>query len=199
MKKFTVKDFILSTSPCFGCRERLAFNMGSVDFSSRDPEFPISGVNTRPMVISEESSTIAIRTTYVSNLHLTIFHKTNRFQTTNLKGLKEFLKSKRVFINTQCRKCNSMINTQYLDLNLDRGFIKPVGISREDITVTDGTNNYMIHSSTLDGTSTIIVSKHDVRTVMSIPVRLEVPILPLSKFKNKEQLIEKIKLYLLFS
>lgn len=196
MKRFTVKDFILSTSPCFGCASRLSFSMGFADF---EPGIHTVSSFHKPIVITSEHSNVALRTTYNSSLHLTIFNKTNRFQTTDLQGLKEFLKSRRMFINTHCKKCNSKIDTQYLELNMDKGFIKPVGISGEDITISDETTNYMIHSSTLDGMSTIIVMKKKMSNVMSLPVRLEVPILPLSKFKNKEQLIEKIKLYLLFS
>jgi len=60
----------------------------------------------------------------------------------------------------------------------------------------------MIRSSTLDGTSVITPFSKEKRKMTHIPLpytRLEVPILPLAKFKNKDQLIEKIKLYLLFS
>lgn len=191
MKKFTIKDFILTTSPCFGCNQKLSFTIGLLNENEKTPHH-------KPIIIEPDVSIINLRTTYNSSLSISINHKTNYFKTNNLPELFKFLNQHQLFVSTNCKNCFSYIESQYLEFNTNKGFIKPVGISNEDIVLKENNTFYMIKSSSLEATSIITVTKFDGNNI-NLPIRLETPILPLYKFKNKQILIDKIKVYLLFS
>lgn len=196
MRKFTIKDFILYASPCFGCGEKISFWMGFTDLQDEKAQ-----LTHKPIMVTGDSSTLDIRTTYHGNLFLTINHKTNKFQTSDLQEFSVFIKKHQMFLQTNCKKCHMNIDSRFLEFNLVKGFIKPIGISYEKITLTDNINYYLIGSSYFENLSIISIIKKPTNyyDTSTTSLRLEVPILPLYKFKNKNQLIEKIKLYLLFS
>jgi len=92
----------------------------------------------------------------------------------------------------------SGIQSQFLEFNLDKGFIKPVGVSKEILIVKDDANMYQVTTNTAWGTTTVVVDRLD-RTTPTSPLVLNLPLLPLYKFKTKERFIEKIKTYITFS
>lgn len=194
MKQFTVKDFLTYNAPCFGCGDKINFYVAIQPSDQRRLIY----VPTKTLVVNKDSSSVNLITSYHGNLNLSIAHITNSFKTNDMTALINFFKSHKLYLRINCRSCHSLIETQYLDFNLIGGYIKPVGISKETITIIDDDSIYQIQSHTMEGTTNINVSKQNYKSLSS-PVHLQVPLIPLSKFKSKKELIEKIKLYLIFS
>jgi hypothetical protein len=64
--------------------------------------------------------------------------------------------------------------------------------------VSDEDNLYQINSSFLAEKSILVVDRLDKTRPLS-PITLELPLMPKHRFRDKQSLIEKMKLYVLFS
>lgn len=186
MRQFTIKDFISYNNPCFSCGESIHFNFVS------NEDHGTAGL--RPTV-KQEYTTVNLKKTYEQTLQLQVIHHSNRFASTSSKDLIKYLSEHKLSLSSNCNKCLSHIESQYLEFNLDKGYILPVGISRENLIVSEGAFRYHVYSSYFTERSMIIVDRLDKPTS---PVRLDTPLLTLSKIKTKDRLISKIKTYLLF-
>src|SRR5574339_191197 len=192
MKKFTVKDFIMYNGPCFNCRAKATIKIGSVtadEFGSTEQPALLTPT------ITNESTEVDLKINYNSGLKLTITNKTNKFQASSMRLLTEYLRDHKLFLKTNCDSCYTNMESQYLELNLLKGFIKPVGISRELLIVNDGVNLYQVHTSFLEDKSLVIVDR--VNKAMPItPVRMNLPPMPRYRFRDKEHFSDKMKTYL---
>lgn len=188
MKKFTAKDFIAYNNPCFSCGERISFRLGI--------EGPVS-TQLRPTV-KPEYTVVDLKVTYTITLQLWIFHKSNKIITSDTRGFADFLFDNKLYLHSRCDKCMTTIQSQFLEFNIDKGYAKPTGISREVLIVQDNMNLYNLQSSFIEEKSVLTVDRIDKTTPIS-PILLELPLLPMYKFKDKEQFLNKIKTYLTFS
>jgi hypothetical protein len=192
MKKFSVKDFISYNSPCFSCNSAILVRVG---VTHRDLTVPESSL--RPFIQSGHTE-IDLQITYNSMLKMAIDHKTNKFAVNDIGGLTKYLEDHKLFLELSCNKCYTTVTSQHLEFDLIRRFIKAVGISQENLITSDDSNMYQIHSSFIKDVSLVYVTKID-RAVPVSPIQFETPLMPLGKFKNKEHLINKLKLYATFS
>lgn len=191
MKKFTVKDFIAYNNPCFGCDEHISFKIGIVTDD-------LDGSAEMRPTVKPEYTVVDLKTTYNKILQLWIFHTSNKIMCSDGKDLAQFLTTNKIFLQSRCNKCLNGIQSQYLEFNLDKGFVKPTGVSREMFTIKDDTKMYQVTTNVAWGTTTVVVDRLD-RTIPTSPLVLNLPLLPLYKFKIKARLIEKIKTYITFS
>ena len=192
MKKFTVKDFITYNGPCFSCRAKVNFKVG-VTYINQS----IDSVHLVP-VVKNDFIEIDLKINYHDGLKLRIFPKTNKIQTSSMRGLTKYLDEHKLYLRTHCDHCYTSVESQFLEFNLLKEFIKPVGISREMVIVNDGNNMYQVHSSFIDESSVVIIDRIS-KTTPITPIRMELPLLPIYKFKTKERFLEKMKTYLIFS
>ncbi len=191
MKKFTVKDFIAYNNPCFSCGERISFKLGIVTNG-------LDGSSQLRPTVKPEYTVVDLKVTYDKTLQLWLFHNSNKFIASNPADFVDFNNSNHVFLHSKCDKCFSKIESQFLEFNIDKGFVKPVGISNEQLLVSDDTNRYVLTTNFAWGKSIVSADRIDMATPIS-PVTLELPPLPLYKFKTKERFLNKIKTYLTFS
>ena len=187
MKQFTIKDFIAYNNPCFSCGESIHFNFVS------NEENNTAGLKP---TVKQEYTTVNLKRTYEQTLQLQVIHHSNRFASTNSKDLVKYLSDHKLSLSSNCGKCLTHIESQYLDFNLDKGYILPVGISRENLIVSEDSFIYHVYSSYFTGQSMILVDRLDKPTSH---IRLDIPLLSLSKIKNRERLINKIKTYMIFT
>jgi hypothetical protein len=204
MKKFTVKDFIKYSGPCFSCGNKITIKIGSATEESAykgsanstapgSPGFPALLVPT----VTNEATEIYLKIGYRDSLFLRIFHKTNKFETSSASALATYLSEHKLFLNSYCSHCSSMIETVNLEFNFLKGFVAPVGILYENILVSEGANSYELSSFFHENNSMIIVNKRNQEANNSAILKL--PLLPLYKFRNRQHFIDKIKTYLIFS
>jgi len=192
MKKFKVKDFIEYNSPCFGCNNHINFKVGFIN--------TIEGVFSylpKPNVTPEYTE-IDLLINWSSSLTLHIFHKTNKFSTNNVKNLTKYLEDHKLFLYSNCDRCYTEITSQCLNFNFENGLISAVGLDAERLMVSDKEFSYQISSFYSTGKSNLIVDRIDKVKPIS-PLIIELPLLPKSRFKNRQHFLNKIKTYITFS
>jgi hypothetical protein len=192
MKKFTVKDFIDYNGPCFSCGNPINFKVGFLDLETKaDASY------LRPTVTANYTE-IDLRITYENSLKLYIFHKTNKILTNSNQALTKYLSSRKLFLSSVCDKCLTQIESQYLDFNVEKGFVSATAIATERLLVMDSHNLYQINSFFMANKSVLTVDKLDKTTPLS-PLTLELPLLPKYRFRNKDHFLRKVKTYITFS
>ena len=194
MRKFTVKDFIAYNNPCFSCSSNINFRIGFLDLETKAD---ISYL--RPTVTPNYTEVdLIIKYASTEALKLYIFHKTNKILTNSSQGLTKYLSGRKLFLSSTCDKCYTQIESQYLDINIDKGYIAAVGISSERLMVNDGDNLYQINSFYMAEKSNLIIDKLD-KVMPLTPFQLDLPLIPKYRFKDKAHFIQKMKTYLTFS
>lgn len=191
MKKFTVKDFLAYNNPCFGCGNQINFRIGF-----RDLENKLDIGYLRPTVTPEYTA-IDLSITYTDALKLYIFHKTNKITTNNPKALTKYLNSHKLFLQTICDRCSTQVESLYLEFDLAKAVVAAVGLSHERIRITDNNNHYELDTSFQADKTILLVDKG--KTMTANPTRLELPLLPRYRFRDRKHCLEKLKTYLLFS
>jgi hypothetical protein len=192
MKTFTVKDFIIYNNPCFSCGSKISFKIGSTH-----NELSFSPVYKKTTVTADHVE-IDLDITYRQTFKLYIVNKSNKILSPDMKSLTDYLSMHELFLSSRCDRCYTSIESYPLEFNLAKGFIKPVGINQENLIVTDDKNMYQIHSSFNQKISTATISKIN-KTMPISPARINLPLLPLYKIKNRDRLINKLKTLVLFS
>lgn len=194
MKKFTVKDFIAYNNPCFSCGNQINFRIGFLDLETK------ADISYLRPVVTPNYTEIDLIIKYANQdaLKLYVFHKTNKILTNSNQGLTKYLSSRKLFLSSTCDKCYTQIESQYLDINIDKGYIAAVGISSERLMVNDGTNLYQINSFFMAEKSNLIVDKLDKIKPLT-PFQLDLPLIPKYRFKDKAHFIQKMKTYITFS
>lgn len=187
-----VKDFIAYNNPCFSCGSAINFRIGVLNLEDAD-----EATSLRPMVFPNYTD-IDLLITYSNSLKLYIFHKTNKILTNDGQALTRHLSGHKLFLSSDCSKCYTQAQSLPLDIDLDKGLVKTVGLNTERLMVSDAKNMYQIETSFPDNKSVLSVDKLDSVKPMA-PLILNLPLLPKYKFKNKEHFINKIKTYTLFS
>lgn len=192
MKRFTIKDFIGFNNPCFNCGNNISIEVGVThsDITRQDTYL-------RP-TISTPCTEVDLRISYNSSLKLVIDHKTNQFMVNSIGALTNYFDNHKLFLESKCNRCQTFLRTQYLEFDLEKGFVRPIGLSREILHVSDDANLYVIASSYIEDRSHVVVDRIDKTTPLS-PIRFDAPLLALRRFKNKEHLISKLKIYVIFS
>ena len=191
MKKFTVKDFITYNNPCFSCGNKISFKIGSVNGANQPPVYIRS-------TVTPERTEIDLKVTYNDTLQLWIFHKSNKILSSDMRGLTDYLAGHKLFLSSRCDKCYTSIESHFLEFNLNKGFINPVGVSLETLMVYDEKNLYQVYSSFIKECSVVVVDRINKTTPIS-PMRFDLPLLPLYKFRDKDKFLNKMKTYLIFS
>ena len=194
MRKFTVKDFIAYNNPCFSCGSQINFRIGFLDLETKAD---ISYL--RPTVTSNYTEVdLIIKYANTEALKLYIFHKTNKILTNSSQGLTKYLSSRKLFLSSTCDRCYTQIESQYLDFNLDKGYVSAVGISSERLMVNDGDNQYQLNSFFMAEKTSLTVDRLDKVKPLS-PFQLDLPLIPKYRFKDKAHFIQKMKTYITFS
>src|ERR1035437_619941 len=198
MGRLTVKDFITYNNPCFSCDSSVKLTIDVDDYYQQNIiTDPIYTGSISP-VITNDSLKVDLKITYQSKLTLNIFHKTNKIQTSSLKGLTEYFQEYRLYLRSHCTRCNTQIISNYLDFNLAKGFVNPVSLTSETLCVKDSKNHYRINSYYASNESVLYTSNLGHPSFRE-PTVIKLPLLPLSKFRDKEHFLDKIKTLVMFS
>lgn len=195
MKRFTVKDFITYNNPCFSCGNPINFRIGFTD--KDNPQQMVSYL--RPTVTGLYTEIeLKIKYAHAEALKLLIFHKTNKILTNSNPALTEYLSRHKLFLTSSCDRCYTLVESQYLDFNLEKGHVNAVGLWIERLMVNDDANVYQINSNFLKNESELTVDRIDKVKPLS-PFQIKLSLLPRYRFKDKEHFLRKIKTYMTFS
>lgn len=191
MKTFTVKDFIAYNGPCFSCKSKINFQIG-VSFKTQQPSTYLVPI------VNNDFIDIDLKISYRNELKLKVFPKTNKFITSSMKGLTKYLEEHDLFLRSYCNNCTTCVDSQFLEFNLLKEFIKPVKINDERLIVQNGNLKYELYSSFSHENSSLVVYNTQTGNLTK-PIYIYLPLLPMYKLKNKERFIEKVKTYIIFS
>lgn len=196
MKKFTVKDFIDYNAPCFSCNSPINIHMGVIPMERADnPKLVGNTIILKPVITSEYTE-VDLKITYSDFLRLRIAHTTNQFSVNNLSSLERHLSSNVLFLLSKCDKCGTQVESENMEFDIERGFLKAFGLAVETIKMIDDKNHYVINSLFYQDKSNVVI----VNSSRSASVfNMDFPLLPMYRFKNKEQLLNKLRTYLTFS
>lgn len=200
MKKFTVKDFIIYNSPCFSCKGESNFYFEIDTTDTDNPNFT-SRISKRAMVITDYTE-VELVIHYANNLLIKIEHKTNKFTTSSMEALVKYLSNRRLSMRIVCARCAASVETNCLDFNLEKMFIYPTTINNESYLVSDIKYTYHVFSRFDFNKRTLLTISNNDKVKKNINTnaqQIELPLLPLYKFKTKEKFLNKIKTYLTFS
>jgi hypothetical protein len=193
LKKFTVKDFITYNNPCFSCGSKISFNFAfkSNDNSGLLPSYIRS-------TVTPERTEIDLKITYSNTLQLWIFHKSNKILSSDMRGLTDYLAGHKLFMTSRCDKCYTAITSDNLEFNLAKGFIKPVTLSHEAITLTDDKYIYTLSNHFTQDCSRLTIQRINKATPIA-PLMFDLPLTALYKFNDREHFINKMKTFIVFS
>lgn len=192
MEKLTFNDFINYNKPCLCGNESIEINLICID-------------NPYKIYITtyKDYTDYILGFTYSNSLSLRIFHKNNKFFSNNPARLTEYLSKYRLVLHSSCFKCISKFETYPLDFNIDKGFLMPLKIMQEHIRIIDGKKCFELLSYDSDKKSVIYSYENAVMQIDSSKKeknsKLTVPIIHRSKFKNKQNFIDKLSKLILFS
>lgn len=189
MKKFTVKDFIFYNGPCFSCGNKVIVKL----------VYAWGGFfKELPQTLLEDHIDLILKAKYADVLTLRIFVGSNKYQASDAEKLKQYLKTRDIYITSNCKQCRNVIESNKLDFD-NIGHCKAITINSEVLNVYEGDkDNYKIYNLVSDFTRNITEVSICHSKIDNV-FRLTIPLLPLYKFKNKERLIKKLKTYTIFS
>lgn len=207
MKHFTVKDFITYNNPCFSCGSKIELIFcvtnkvkSTNEVSEADPVFyqiPAANITRfNPVIDKKGNCNIKLITTYTSSLILNINLKNNKFITSDDSIFKKYLTTKDLYILSNCRTCGTYMITENLLFNLQNNFIKPFVVPDENLAVHDGDTLYSVFN--IDGGCSLSITNKNTQECI-FEVELSNQVITLSKLKNRDNLIRKMKTYLTFS
>lgn len=197
MKQFTLKDFIKYNAPCFNCGGKVEI-IFVTSFKGTEEEYVNhEGFNQSSItpIIFPKYTSINLLTTYRDILTLHIHHKDNKLETIKFPDLNNFISKNNIRLQSECHNCYNIIVTNYLKFNLDKKYLEPLTISHEKFNMITNNYHFSIITDFLDNSTKIHIRQNN---VYEPPIILNLPLLPLYKFKNKETLLNKINTLLLF-
>ena len=201
MKKFSVKDFVDYCHKCFICG-----NVANIEFMEMDIDH-VSGnkfkQNALKSEIHKDYVEIELRIRYADYINFKMFYKTNKFEINNVSGLNDYLKKHKLIISSICSDCPVAITSSPIKFNHQTARIEALEVNREVYNFIRNNKNYTLYSDHVSQSSKLTVSDplsappppNKVRSNESI----KLPFLPRYKFSNKEAMLDKIKMYLVFS
>lgn len=196
MRKFTVKDFILYDSPCFSCGKPILFKLCSKTNASNNHILGDEIYHTP--IISGSSLEVDVAIRYVGSVKLKIDCKTNKFNVTNAAGLTKYLADHKLFLDSYCNNCYTRVRSIPLKFNLEYGFIYPTEVLLEYVFMNDGNNVYALHSFADINKSELVVRRIDSSRTIA-PSTVQLPYIPMRKYRSRRKLLDKLKMYVLFS
>jgi hypothetical protein len=203
MKKFTVKEFLSYSCPCFGCGDAVSVLIGESyhDKDKLNHALLNGSIDTE---VSQQYLRVDLKISYKDALSLTIDHKTNRFATNNKNLLEKYLEEHTIYLISSCGKCYTTFESDDLRFNMTMEYIYAVEMRSEILAIKKDKQMFHLYSSYKKNETLVDVGKIDGSNQSKSPVImgtdiLTLPLLPAYKMKTKEALIKKLKTYLLFS
>lgn len=192
MDQFTVSDFINYNKTCFMCG-----NKSNIEYILNIEDEHDSHALITDFYKSKSDTSLKI--TYNSKLNFQIDFITNRFTSSSNDMLYQFLLVNNISINSMCINngytCSSVCSSK-LNFNFIDNFIKPIHIEYE-LFSHRGNSIYQLHSDYIKNSSKIIICENDHSS--NEVLNLNTKLLPRKNFKNKQELLDKLKLYALLS
>ena len=193
VKKLTIKDFIRYNSPCKSCgaRSQLFINYyETAEMTGVSHATPPTG-SVKTFILNGRICT-DLQITYKHSLRLSVVPESNMYFVNNAKAFRDFIKRYTVYCQLHCPQCKSYLSSSLFEFT--QTFLKPISVVLENIFIKFDTYDIVL------GTNQIKSQVHLVQNRGTQDNSLiKLPPTPLSDFKNREELVQKMKFLLTFS
>ncbi len=198
MRKLTLKDFLTFYTPCISCgaKASLVWIVNRKDVNGLMSMGLITG--EFPTNLNGKLLEINLKLTYFNKFSLMIDITSHAFISTDSAQFTQYIGESDCYIQLKCLKCNSQVLTNYLQFDLNRRILKPITIKGEQWHIMDDEHIYNIYTNMERDESEIIVDKINAPTPLS-PWRKVLESMPINRFNSKDDFLERIKTYMVFS
>jgi hypothetical protein len=149
--------------------------------------------------ITDQHIVVDLSIKYGSTLQLWIVPKTNKFLTNDNVRFSDYIAMFNIRLVAECN-CGTRYETNDLDF---QDFNKVIGatiLRYEYITFENKGTRYTLYSDFNTERTVAVVSKNDLALAKSTTtITFDLPLLPKYKIRDKQKLIDKLKLYCVFS
>lgn len=198
MRKLTLKDFLSFYTPCLGCgrkntitwivnyKEPMTVSPSSINLGEFSPN------------LNGKMLEIDLKVTYFNKFSLMIDIVSHKFITSDFQQFIKYTSDTNCYFQLKCVVCNSQVMSNNLEFDINKRLLKPLTIKGEIWHMTDDENFYSIFTN-MDKEETEIIVDRVNATKPLTPWRRIVETLPINRFSNKEEFLDRIKTYMVFS
>lgn len=194
MRKFTLKDFLSFYTPCLSCKNKVNITWSArktaLDFTASLGEFAPN--------FDGKHLSIDLKTTYYNKFSVMIDITSHSVISSDSAEFARYAAETECFVNLKCHKCNSYIASTQFKFDLNKRILKPFSIDSEMWHMIDDEHMYNIYTTMHNEESHIIVDKINATTPIS-PWQKKITAIPINRFMGKEDFLERIKTYMVFS
>jgi len=190
MRQLTIKDIASYYSPCLACKSKttLILSVYSAEFGYQE---------IVPKIIGK-SMNIDLKISYYSRFVLNIDIMSHKFLTSNITEFMKYAAENVFCLFVYCKSCHSYVETTKLEFNITDRILKPISLVKEGWSFIEDDSIYKVDTiMDLDQTKIVVDKISGVKPIS--PWSQIVSALPIHRFGSKENMIEKIKLYMVFS
>jgi hypothetical protein len=191
MRKFTLKDFMKYGDICFECDSPMKLKFERINLTDES-----RSKNVRIIKFDKNCLDLDLHLKYFDSLVMRINCSNHKFEVSDKKQFDNYQNIFQLRALTICDKCNiNLVKSNYLMFD-NLGFLHPISLYRENINIPnvsyDGKIRYYNIFTDFNKDITQIYEQFSQEAI-------NIPAISLYKYKNKDKLLEKIKLLFTFS
>lgn len=196
MRKLTLKDFLSFYAPCLSCGNKNNLSWIVIYKNKQLP--PNYNLGEFSPNINGKLLEIDLKTTYFEKFSLMIDIVSHNFISSDASQMMAYAMDTDCQVQLKCMRCNSQVISSKLEFDFNKRILLPLTVKGEIWHITDSEYMYGIFTNTDSGQSEIIVDKISSATPLS-PWRKILDAIYINKFSSKEEFLERIKTYMVFS
>lgn len=210
LEKLTIKDFIKYNSPCKCCND-IPHCFFKLSFAYASPAGSEVDAQEIPVDIIDGIIEVPISIDYSGTKSLLIDPITNKYiycVPDYKKYIDEFMKDSIMWIESFCKNCETKVSSNNLEFS--DTFIEPTSIMYETVNVRSKTHDFTMityfPTDNENGRTDVLFSEigkkrtHNMNYIFDVPSEdhITIDLLPLGKFKSKEDIVSKLETILTF-
>ena len=198
MQQFTLKDFIETYNCCFMCHQPMTFKI-----KIQNPARYAQGYYAvSPKVINQKINNLIyefeLDVSYNQSLILQINSITNKFNVSSINAFDFFIKSNLLSFTFECKNCTTyFIMTDYLNFDNSKNYLKPITVNHEFVSLT--TDKCLYNISSFYQINCSMIEIYQKSNIVKSSTSIKVPLIKINYFKNKNEILNKIKTIIAFS
>lgn len=194
MKYFSVKDFIFYNNPCINCSQNNSLYLICVDSEG----VAGTGITAKSPTVIDNKLFFDLEIKYKSHVSLIVDTKNNKFSTNNEDFLESVTQSNSFFLRSLC-DCGTTIDSCKLIFNIKNKFVEPLILDFEEINISYVSNKETVKCKLFTDYHNPVESSELTLLESTSPRKIPLPLMTLKMFKNKGELVKKIKNIINFS
>lgn len=194
MRQLTLKDLLSFYGPCLSCGNKINLvwytSKTSLQYGQNVGEFVPS--------LSGKTLTIDVKNTYHNKFSIMIDIMSHSILSSDSSEFVRYIGEANCSMQIKCYKCNSQVKTTTFKFDLNKRIIRPFSVDSEMWHITDDGAVYHIYTNMPSDETHIVVD--DMKAVKPLAAwEKKIMAVPINRFSGKEEFLERIKTYMVFS